>query len=99
MLTLCPYVYSFSCYTSSLTYESENFRNLIMSDERSDSETGMLVTDCFTAEERHALMQVEHRIARLERLAERKAANEVRYPQKVGRERKSYQEHLDKWND
>lgn len=98
MLTLCPHVYSFSCYTSSLTYESESFRNLIMSDNESDPDTGVLVTDCFTAEEHLALLQVEHRLARLERLAERKAANEIRYPQKVGRERKSYREHL-KWND
>ena len=99
MLTLCPHVSTFACYTASSTYESESFRNMIMSDNESDPDTGVLVTDCYTADEALALMQVEHRIARLERLAERKTASEVRYPHKVGREKKSYREHLDQWND
>jgi hypothetical protein len=98
-LCLCPIVNSFACYTSSDSFENESLRNFRLADYDSDPETGLLVVDCFTAEEHHARMKVEHEIARLERLAERKAANEVRYPQKVERQRSSYRLHLDQWND
>ena len=95
-LTLCPRIYTFACYEASSSFESDRFSNFTTSDMESDTDTGLLVVDCYTAEEAHELMQVEHRIARLERLAMRKAESQKRNPHKQGRERKSYQDYLDK---
>ena len=95
MLTLCPFVSSFACYTASITFESDKLRNIIMSDNESDIDTGILVIPAYTDEEACAMMRKFHREDRLERLALRKAEQQKRNPHKQGRERKSYQDYLD----
>lgn len=92
MLSLCPLVVSFECYSSSEEYQVRHYDDLeiVMS-----GWTWAEVLPCYTTKELSVKMKAEHKASRLERLEKQEEARRMRNPHKVMRERKSYQDYLE----